>query len=168
LENTSNPITIEFLYYNRWANLRLIDTCLVLTGDQLDAPIPGAYGSIYKTLVHLIRSEAGYLRLLTGSRPAPPFSWDERPSVTEMRPYAEQVSNALIEAAGLMTSQRQIEDEDEGKIYHFTGVTVLIQIINHGVEHRTNITTRLAQIGVESPSIDGWGYMESNPDRMGW
>ena len=163
-----DPTAFEFLYYNRWANLKLIDALRDLAPKQLDASQPGSYGSIYDTLHHLIRAEAAYYRRLTGMRLDPPFSWDDRPSIAEIRPYAEQVSSALLESAGeLARPDLIITEEDEGGIYRYKALTLLIQIVNHGIEHRTNITTILAQQGLEAPDIAGWGYMESNLDRMG-
>ena len=44
---------------------------------------------------------------------------------------------------------------------------VLIEVINHGVEHRTNVTTILAQLGIKAPGIDGWGYLSSHQDHLG-
>jgi uncharacterized damage-inducible protein DinB len=45
--------------------------------------------------------------------------------------------------------------------------TVFIQIISHGIEHRTNITTVL-NLGLQTPpQVDGWGYLESHADRFG-
>ncbi len=41
------------------------------------------------------------------------------------------------------------------------------QIVNHGVEHRTNITTILGALGVALPEVDGWSYMWANRDRLG-
>jgi uncharacterized damage-inducible protein DinB len=43
---------------------------------------------------------------------------------------------------------------------------VYIQIINHGVEHRTNITTMLNQGLQKPPGVDGWGYLEAYPNRF--
>jgi hypothetical protein len=40
------------------------------------------------------------------------------------------------------------------------------QAVNHGVEHRTNITTILFQQGIQPPDLDGWEYVRLNPDRM--
>jgi uncharacterized damage-inducible protein DinB len=43
--------TITTLFaHNLWANLLLLERCAELTSEQLEASIPGAYGSIYKTL----------------------------------------------------------------------------------------------------------------------
>jgi uncharacterized damage-inducible protein DinB len=35
----------------------------------------------------------------------------------------------------------------------------LLQAINHGTEHRSQIATTLTQLGVEPPEMDGWGYI---------
>jgi uncharacterized damage-inducible protein DinB len=166
---SSHDLTaFEFLYYNRWANLKLIDILGELAPKQLDASLPGSYGNIYDTLRHIIRAEAAYYHRLTGTRLPPPFSWDDHPSIAEIRPYAEQVSSALLEAAGeLARTDRIVTEEEEGEIFRYKALALLIQIVNHGIEHRTNITTILAQLGIQAPDIAGWGYLESNLDRLG-
>jgi uncharacterized damage-inducible protein DinB len=78
----------------------------------------------------------------------------------------------LVEVAEKMrfsdTFQRDWEDQEwEGLSARFKALGMLIQVVNHGVEHRTNITTIMAQQGLQSPALDGWEYMRLNPDRMG-
>lgn len=51
-----------------WASLRLIDTCLALTQEQLGTAIPGTYGSILETTRHLVGSDAWYLHRMSGQR----------------------------------------------------------------------------------------------------
>jgi len=41
-----------------WATLRLIDTCLLLTREQLDADVPGTYGSILETMRHFVGGDS--------------------------------------------------------------------------------------------------------------
>jgi DinB family. len=84
----------------------------------------------------------------------------------------ERVSSALVEAAQQMQStdsfQRDWEDEGwQGQRNRYKSVAMLIQAVNHGVEHRTNITTIMAQKGMQAPDLDGWEYMRLNPDQMG-
>jgi uncharacterized damage-inducible protein DinB len=167
MENNPDPVAVEFLHYNRWANLAVIDACARLTPEQLASSSPGSYGTIYETLKHIIRAEAGYYHLLTEERLPPPFAWEDEPTPAEMRPYAEQVSTALLGAAEAMLGPGPIEDEWQGEKMGYRPLTLLIQIVNHGVEHRTNITTILAQLGVEPPTVDGWEYMWTNRDRLG-
>lgn len=167
MTNTPEAMAVEFLHYHRWANLKLMDACMDLTVDQLASSVPGVYGSVYDTLVHIIRSEAGYVALLTGSRLDLPFLWEDTPSLAEIRPYAQQVSSALVRAAAQMQFTDVIQQEWQGQTFRYRAVTLLIQALNHGIEHRTNITTILSQQGIQPPDLDGWDYMKSNPDRMG-
>ena len=166
--NHPDSMVVDFLQYNRWANLQLIDICGGLTSEQLDTRAAGVYGSIYDTLRHITRAEASYYKRLTGTLLQPPFQWEQNPSLPEIRPYAEHVSSALVDAAGQVQSSDLIDLEWEEQKYRFKAVALLIQVVNHGVEHRTNITTILAQLGIESPQIDGWGYIMSREDwRIG-
>ena len=34
----------------------------------------------------------------------------------------------------------------------------LLQAVNHGTEHRSQVATILTQLGVEPPEMDGWTY----------
>lgn len=171
---SSNPdlMTIEFLHYNRWANLRLIDACLSLPVEMLELSAPGIYGSIYETLAHIVRSEASYCRRITGERLEPPFDWKASPPLTEIRGFAEKVGAALVDAAGQLSitdSLPRTWDDPEwaGFPPRFRVVGLLIQVVDHGIEHRTNVTTLLAQQGIETPGLDGWEYMLANPDWLG-
>ena len=35
---------------------------------------------------------------------------------------------------------------------------LLLQAVNHGTEHRSQIATVLTQLGIEPPEMDGWTY----------
>jgi uncharacterized damage-inducible protein DinB len=38
----------------------------------------------------------------------------------------------------------------------------LLQAVNHGTEHRSQVATILTQLGVEPPNMDGWTYIEAS------
>jgi uncharacterized damage-inducible protein DinB len=46
-----------------------------------------------------------------------------------------------------------------GEPFEIRAEIILIQAINHATEHRTNITTILAQQGAPTPDIDGWSFI---------
>ena len=75
---------VEFIRYNTWANLRLLEACEALSPEQLAASAPGTYGTIARTLEHLVDAEAFYYTLLTGETLPPPFNWKENPPVPEL------------------------------------------------------------------------------------
>jgi uncharacterized damage-inducible protein DinB len=157
----------EFIRYNNWANLQVLEACQNLSQDQLAVTIPGAYGTIRDTLTHIIRAEAGYLRLLTGNRLQPSFAWEDQPGLTEMKAFAVQVGEALLNAVHRVKPTDQLEHEWQGKQFHFQALAIFIQIVNHGIEHRTNITTILNQGQHTPPDVDGWAYLLANPERFG-
>jgi len=157
---------LEFILYNNWANQKVLQACQNLIEEQMDAKIPGAYGTIRETLSHIIRAEAHYLKLMTGSFPQPPFDWEARPAINEVADYAAQVGNALVEMSQRTRPNDQVVEEVKGKQYHYQALAVFIQIINHGVEHRTNITTILNQGLLTPPEVDGWAYLDAYPERF--
>ena len=158
---------VEFIRYNNWVNQQLLQACQKLSEEQLATTIPGAYGPIRDTLAHIIRAETYYLSLLTGSYPQPPFKWEERPNLTAMTAYATQVGEALLEMARRIRPTDLIVEEDGDEQFHYQALAIFIQIINHGIEHRTNITTILNQGLQTPPDVDGWAYLNAHPHRFG-
>lgn len=156
----------EFILYNNWANQQVLQACQNLSEDQLATTIPGAYGTIRSTLEHIIQGEEYYLKLLTGVRPQPPFKWEARPGLAEMTAYAAQVGQTLLDMAQRTLPTDRVTEEDNGKVFHYHALAVFIQIIDHGIEHRTNITTVLNQGLQKPPDVDGWGYLSAHPDRF--
>lgn len=156
----------EFILYNNWANQQVIAACRNLDQDQLATSLPGAYGTIRDTLEHIIRAEAFYLRLLTGTRLLPSYQWADKPDLAVISEYAVEVGQALVDAVQNVRPEDMVyEDADDGK-FQYQALAIFIQIINHGIEHRTNITTILNAGGLTPPEVDGWGYLVSNPARF--
>jgi uncharacterized damage-inducible protein DinB len=166
METPPETTLAEFIRYNNRANQQVFEACHKLNEDQLAATLPGSYGTIRDTLEHIIEGEEFYVELLTGHRPQPPFQWKARPSLAEMREYATHVANALVEAIHHLRPRDRIHEEDQGNTFHYQALAVFIQIINHGIEHRTNITTILNVDQRTSPAVDGWGYLSAHLDRF--
>jgi uncharacterized damage-inducible protein DinB len=157
---------IELVRYNNWANAQVLAACQELTASQLAATAPGTYGSIHKTLGHIIDAEADYVDRMTGNGPQPAFRWEDGPSVTELSAFAEQVAAALLDAAERIPPTQMVHEEEEGEFLDYQARHLFIQTINHGIEHRTNITTILAGMGLPAPDVAGWAYLEAHPDRF--
>ena len=61
----SRPDLADAFAHHVWATVRLVDACLPLSPEQLDATAEGTYGSIIATMRHLIGGDASYLWVLT-------------------------------------------------------------------------------------------------------
>src|SRR4030042_871154 len=99
MEHQPESTLIELIRYNNWANAQVLAACQELTPSQLAATAPGTYGSIHRTLGHIIAAEADYIGRMTGDRPEPPFKWEDEPSLADVSSFAGQVATALLNAA---------------------------------------------------------------------
>ena len=146
--------------HNRWANLLLLDACKNLSEAQLDAPqVEGTYGSIRQTLLHLAFAEGRYVWRLKGAPdPEPPREESGFPGFDDLRARLEESGQALIEAARSTPGDMPISASFGGKDYSYVADLVKVQAINHGTEHRAQVSTLLTQLGIKPPEMDGWSF----------
>jgi len=151
-------ILAKLFEHNNWANSQIVQACFTLSDEQLDAPPRSATeGSIRSTLLHLVSSQYGYLRLLT----LPLEERKDRVTVefAEIRESLKNSGDKLLELARdenkLPATRIQTRDE-----YYVEAWVIMVQIINHATEHREQIKSMLTALGVNPPSIDGWDYGE--------
>ena len=146
--------------HNYWANLQIIRACAGLCDEQLDIqPQSATKGSIRQTLLHLVSSQNGYLRLLTL-----PLEERQQPvhvSFAELQQSASRSGEALLALARKWSSkppQARLQTRDG---YYVESWVLMVQIINHATEHREQIKSMLSAQGITPPEIDGWTYAEA-------
>ena len=166
METQPESALADLIRYNSWANAQVLAACEALPAEQLSATAPGAYGTIHRTLGHIIHAEADYVGRLTGNEPRPPFDWHSGPSVSEIRAFAEEVATALLDAIQRTPPDHIVHEEEDGNTLDYKARALFIQIINHGIEHRTNITTILSSLGLSAPEVDGWAYLFAHGDAF--
>ena len=153
---------IESFRYNRWANLHLLDVCGALSDEQLRLTVPGTYGTIAGTWLHLLVAEQRYLRRLTpGTKPDINEHDPTAPSLAELRRHAVRSGDQLIEAASRITPGDTIEEERDGRLTKLHLGVVLVQAMHHGNDHRTHICTILGAHDIPYGDMDVWAYGEA-------
>lgn len=163
-----NGATIaEFMRYNNWANQEVLSYCEKLNAGELDATTPGTYGTIRDTLEHIVRGEATYLKRLSGEQVTLLFQWQDKPTIAAMREYAANVGETLLNAFLKAGPTQMVREQQDGETFEYQAIVLMIQTINHGVEHRTNITTTLVQQNLKPPEVDGWNYWWTHKERFG-
>jgi uncharacterized damage-inducible protein DinB len=152
----TEDILVKLFEHNNWANLQIIQSCVALSGEQLDAePQIATKGSFRRTLLHLVHSQEHYLSLLSlplEARDTPP------PAFTELRQSAILSGEGLLSLAKGKTSrslEAQLRTSDG---YLVEPWVVMLQAINHATEHREQIKSMLSSLGITPPEIDGWDY----------
>ena len=166
MQTQPEPTLVELIRYNNWANAQVFAACQKLTEEQLAASAPGAYGPIHATLGHMIAAEADYIHRLTGEGPQPPFRWEDKPALDGYFAFSRVVASALLDAVQRVPPDHIVHEEEDGNTIDYKASLLFIQVINHGIEHRTNITTILSGLGLPALEVDGWGYLFSHPDRF--
>lgn len=142
-----------------WANGLILDACAELTPAQLDASVHGTYGSIIRTLAHLVTAEDSYAARFS-QRPRI-LRWDEDTPPSSMaliRSCAEQVGPELVGLASSVPDGRILDTTRMGQPVRLPAATILAQVIDHGREHRTHIATILTQLGIQPPDMDAWAF----------
>ena len=149
--------------HHRWSNLVLIDFLSSLTNEQLELTVRGTYGNSLDTIRHIVSSNADYVRILPDTPEVPqiaqdgPFrGWDR------LREVADAADTALIAYVTDLNDDHYFIDIDDGVAFQLTRSMLLIQIIHHATEHRSQIRTTLSSHGITPPEISTWAWRTSD------
>lgn len=160
----SENILETIFSHHLWANLVIFDLCCELTDEQLDAKIPGVYGTIRETLNHIMRAENSYYsRIKTGGPSNQPDNTLDLP-IREMRNKITKTGKGLIEWAPQVKDSDLVELNWDGYPKEVPKSIILNQAINHATEHRSQIMSILTQIGIEAPDVSSWSFFEASID----
>ncbi len=145
-----------------WATERLIDTCEALDPQLLDAGAPGTYGTIHRTLHHLVESDRWYLRFHTPDEKLGAIEEEPPLSLPELRTEWHRNREAWAEVIANETDpEADSAERGDGWVFHAPVAFRLAQVIHHGTDHRSQVCTILSTLGIEPPEIDVWAYGEA-------
>ena len=146
--------------HHLWANLRLLERCAELTSEHLDATIPGAFGTLRDTLEHIVTSERSYFSRISTGQPR------RRPEDAPPLTMAEMVESVRTTGLGLIEWAPKVQAEDtvqldwDGVPREVPKTIILTQVINHATEHRAQVMAILAELGIQSPDLQGWACFD--------
>lgn len=156
----TTSILADGFAHHAWATLRLIDACALLTPEQLNASVPGIYGSILTTLNHLVGSDSWYLARCTDGEYTPWDDDEQQLALPELRDAMERQAAAwerLLER-DLDPDAVTVARQEDGSEFHAPLGLRLAQVLHHGTDHRSQVCTVLTSLGIEPPGIDLWDY----------
>ena len=153
-------LAVEFLRHNSMMNGRLLDACRELSPDQLDTTVAGTYGSIGATLVHIANGQVAYIpRFLVAEKPDK-LPEDPFPGFAALDERFSYGDDLLEQAAARAGEDREVEvsGDDPPGTWKMPAALLLLQAVNHGTEHRSQVATILTQLGIDPPAMDGWTF----------
>lgn len=155
-------LTAALFSHNDWANETLLEACSRLSDMQLDAEdFDGSYGSIRSTLLHIAGGQQRYVQRLTGE----PITSVEEVGFVSFGALRESLSASggrLAELASTTDLDEEIHLAFMGKTFIAKRWLLMVQALNHATEHRTQIKSMLAAMGVTPPELDGWTFGDAS------
>lgn len=150
--------------YNAWANKLLFAAASELTPEDYHQERGAFFGSIHKTLNHILVGDQLWLRRIEGAGPEPE-SLDEILHEDLMSlGIARKMEDARIRRlVGNLTDDELDADltyrSVAGDEFTMPLWQVLTHLFNHHTHHRGQVHTMLTQAGVDGPEIDFIYYL---------
>src|SRR5690348_11060905 len=149
-------VLTDFFRHNSMMNERLMEACRPLSPEQLDATATGTYGTIGATLVHIANGQVGYAARFLGTDLPPPLPESPFPGFDAVGERL-RLGDARLEEAAARAGQDlevQVTGDDPPGTWRMSADLLLLQAVNHGTEHRSQLATILTTIGNQPPEMD--------------
>jgi uncharacterized damage-inducible protein DinB len=144
-----------------WANDTLYAFCEGLTSDQLALTVPGAFGPVHKTLVHIAEAEQLYLSRMPETGVTMNDAADPLPVVAELRAALRETGEAWRRVIARWPDDVAFTFCERGGPEERASVSFsLVQALDHGAEHRNHVRTTVSTFGIVPPELDGWLWDE--------
>lgn len=157
----------EFFQHNTMMNDRLLEACRKLSSEELGATATGTYGTVGATLVHIANAQEGYAARFLGTERPERLPEDPFPGFDAVADRFAS-GNAKLEEAAVRAGEEhevQVTGDDPPGTWTMPAALLLLQAVNHGTEHRSQVATILTNLGIQPPEMDGWEYFFAS-DKM--
>ncbi len=146
--------------YNLWMNKNIFNICDALGDDVRNQDMGAFFGSIHKTLSHILYGDKAWIERLRDNTYAPQdinktlFSnWDdlkrERFRIdNEIDIWVKSLNENTLNQVHTYTSN--VDDKQRSAPYW----SLVHHVFNHQIHHRGQITTLLSQLGIDYGSTD--------------
>jgi len=151
--------------FNAWANQRTLDACSALTAEQLRAPAPSSFPTVYATLHHIMGVEWLYLERFAGRSPRELLPGETFADVPAIAARWQQIKRALedfVRSPDLGDLERIVEYHNmKGQPFRYPLRALLQHVVNHSTYHRGQVVTQLRELGVKPLSSDLLRYYDA-------
>jgi uncharacterized damage-inducible protein DinB len=152
--------SIRSLYaYHQWVTDRLYDLAQQVPEERLTEQFGASFDSIFGTLVHLASAENTWLARWEGKAASPfPLSMKDAPDLLRLRTRWSENRRELGAFLDRLSDERLAAPI---RWTNSSGVTVelplwqpMVQIVNHGTHHRSELCDMLTRVGSAPPPTD--------------
>jgi uncharacterized damage-inducible protein DinB len=159
-------VTVEYLRtlfaYHGKANTRLLNVADGLSDAELDQHPIAAHGSLRETFVHTISAEWMWRNRLSGVSPAAMLNPADFPSLESIRVRWQSETAAmqqLIDGLSATDIEAPMSYTRRGTTYSTPVWQILVQVANHGTQHRSELAAMLTILGRSPGELDFIRYL---------
>lgn len=150
---------IATLYqYNAWANARILNAASHLSAEQFLASAPFSYGGLRGTLVHTLFAEWIWRKRWEGHSPTGWLMPEDFPTCDSLRMRWRTEETALLSFAENVSEealdQRIHYNTTSGKPYENILWHLMLHLVNHGTQHRSEAAAMLTGFGHSPGDLD--------------
>lgn len=146
--------------YNRWMNEKLYALCAELPDAERKRDRGAFFGSIHRTLDHLLYGDLAWLSRCTG-HPAsmPPLEEELYADFDALRAERGRVDERLLAWSAELTrdwleSPMRFTSQTDGVTRELPHWMLVVHLFNHQTHHRGQVTTLLSQLGLDPGPTD--------------
>ena len=155
--------------YNQWANARLYDACAALPVREYMAPRKAFFGSIHRTLNHLLLVDRIWLSRIDGGAPiTEPLDTELYTAFAPLRAAREAQDEVIIAYVAAQTEATLAETKRyanaSGEPQATPHDVILQHYFNHQTHHRGQVHDMLSQTAVAPPPLDLIYFVREAPD----
>lgn len=156
-----NDLIAESFRHSAWATRTLIDACRPLSNEQRAQPGLG-FGSIIRTLNHIVLSDRVYLNLLAPDLLSPrlkPGSDDttDTEDLDELTARATSAAEGWARLFAEPFNAHRVLSLDGGT-YECPASVVITQALQHATGHREQVRLNLRPLGIAPPNLQPWEF----------
>jgi uncharacterized damage-inducible protein DinB len=146
--------------YNQWMNARLYALCATLPDAELRADRGAFFKSIYATLNHIAYADLAFLSRFSGDPPVvPELGLELCDGFAALRRERARLDARILGWAETLSPEWLAESlsyasQVDGRVRSVPRWALVAHVFNHQTHHRGQVTTLLAQRGLDVGSTD--------------
>jgi len=144
--------------YNQWSSQKILQSASNLTLEQFLAPASFTHGGIRSTLVHALFAEWIWQMRWEGTSPSHRLKVEDFPTFESLRTRFDEEDKLLIAFVENVTDERLNSrfqyNSTDGKPHERMLWQVMVHVINHGTQHKTEVAAMLTELNYSPGDID--------------
>jgi uncharacterized damage-inducible protein DinB len=150
---------VRALYdYNEWADDHVLKAASGLSEEELRRDAGASYGSVAETLRHIVEAQHGWWCFWTGTEWVGLPELPEAAALQALREWFGESHARLRDFVNSLsekdTGRILTDTDDEGQRQEFVLWVLLLHVVNHGTQHRSEVATALTQMGQSPGDLD--------------